>query len=486
MIRFSQDSMMKSTILIILSVIAIILVYSSDTITANSLIVLTILNIIQTAIIILYCLRGGKIKKRFTLFAFNVAYFILLQGSYAMNIGNTQYYGTHVFASVSSISYFNEAKGLMYILIAQMITFIAYSSKECQSKSIARIDQRYNESSGFIKWSKAFLVVGGIAAFTKLILKIVYVAAYGYLGTYLSGGSALYENVLLDLFDKFYYLGLYGYLAAFPNLKDAKKHIYIFLVYSFLTLLTGIRGELVINILFIVWYLSKRDEMKTEERVVLNKGRMFTLLVLGVISFSFLYEFGFSRFGQHSANSGFLNKILGFIDSQGGSGRLTALGLEHKDNMLPFISPFLMVFYPIRNFLLNNSIVRIFTGGVGGQGLNSLKVAPSFGSVLTYVTNPGSYLNGASMGTSYVAEVSVAFGLIGIIIASILLGKAFAKIDNIQLDRWSSNVLWMNAFVTLTYIPRHGTLQIIPESVAALLFVVLVKALAGAWKGRSQ
>ena len=138
----------------------------------------------------------------------------------------------------------------------------------------------------------------------------------------------------------------------------------------------------------------------------------------------------------------------------------------------------MMAFSPVRNFIINNSIVRLFTGGVLGQNISSLSRAGSFDSVLTFITNESAYFNGSGLGTSYVAELAVSYGAIGIIIFGLILGKLFYKIDHIKLSNWPNNVLWMNAFIVLTYIPRHAALQIIPESVSAILFVLLVSMLS--------
>lgn len=474
--RISKTAFNIIVVLLLLDNIALSLVFLGSDISINTLGVLTVLNIIQSAIVIIFC--ANKLKERFTLFSFNVAFFILLQGAYAMNIGNTRFYGTHVFAYVSHISYDNEAKGLMYILIAQSITFMSYFLFETNQEIDEKDTLLSNNNSSLRSWSRVFMLIGAIAAFVKVGLKITFVAVYGYLGTYLTNGTAFYENAVLDLFDKFYYLGLFGYLSTFPKIEKTKKHIYIFVLYSFLTLLTGIRGELVVNILFIVWYLSKRDEIIKDENTILNKRRILILSVIAVISFSLLYEFNYTRFGQHSSEKGILNKVLGFVEVQGGSGRLVGLSLEYRDDMLQYISPVMMIIYPVRNFLINNSLVRIFTGGVLGQSLEALRRTPSFGTVLTYVTNPGSYLNGSGMGTCYVAELATSYGIITILIFSAILGFLLTKIDKVRLSDWEKNVLCMNAFTVLTYIPRHSLLQILPDSAAAIIFVLIIKALA--------
>lgn len=430
----------------------------------------------------LFCFTNNRFKQCFALFSFNTAFLFLILGKYVTNFFNDDFWGVFVFNEISYISYYNELAGLVFIFLSLWSVFFSYQLgvNKKRKKTFSNITTSDEENININKvrfYCKSAMYIGAVAAFVKLFSKIMYVAEYGYLGTYLTIGNALYENPIIDLLDKFYLLGFLGYLATFPKKKKIGFPCILYLIYSVLSLFTGIRGEVVISILFLLWYLMKRDEKGVDKNLNISTSKIFALGICALFAFEFLLDFGSIRFGEAVSQAPLINKFLNFLDSQGGSGRLVALGLENREKILEYISPVLIVFAPVKNFLINNSFARLFTGGVLGQSVNSLLETPSFGAVITYVTNKSSYLSGAGLGTSYIAELAVSYGTIGVVLGNILLGRLLNKIDRITSSKWSGTVLLFNAFYYLVYIPRHEILQIIPESVALLLFIFLINNL---------
>ena len=440
---------------------------------------MVVLCVLLTITIYLYCFSKNRFKQCFALFSFNTAFLFLILGKYITNFSNDAFWGVFVFSEISHISYRNELAALTFIFLSLWCVAISYQlgSKSSKATTFANIAKENEENSRLCRirsYCKIAMYGGAIAAFIKLFAKIVFVAQNGYLGTYLTTGAAFYENPIIDLFDKFYLLGFLGFLATFPEKKKIKFPCTLYLLYSVLSLFTGIRGEVVISILFLLWYFMKRDEKRIDQKVNISSSKIFILALLALFAFEFLLDFGSIRLGGAASQDSFVNKLRDFLDSQGGSGRLVALGLENEEKILEYISPFLIVFAPVKNFLINNSLVRLITGGVLGQTMNTLLKAPSFGLVITYVTNKSSYLNGAGLGTCYIAELAISSGAIGIILGNVVLGQLLNKIDNITASKWSGTVLLFNSFYYLVYIPRHDTLQIIPESIALVLFIFLI------------
>lgn len=452
-------------------------------VTISTLQQLVWINLLLILIIFLYCITEKNIKNRFSLMAFNISFTILVMGSFLTSIGDNSFWGKHIFSSVSYISLENEAKGLVYIFLSLFSVFSAYQSNSLTKKrDINSLIRNFKSGSELdvnrIRyWSKIFMYIGAIAAFIKTGSMAMYTLRYGYLSTYLVT-DAFYQNPLIDLFDKFFLLGLHGYLATFPDRKAIHLPLLLLISYSCLSLLTGQRGTFVINCLFIVWYFMKRDAVKTNEKTLVSKPKLLILIIFGFCLLAFLYNFGYSRVGASSDSTSFLDSALSLIGDQGGSGRLVALSLENRERMLDFISPALMIFWPINNFLINNSIARIFTGGVLGQSANALLNSPRFSSVLTYITNREAYLNGAGLGTCYIAELAASYGAISVILFSFLLGKMFKTIDSITVGNWKKTVFLFYAFTVLIYIPRQATLSIIPESIALLLFILMISVLS--------
>lgn len=427
-------------------------------------------------ILFIFCLYRGNLKRRFSLFSFNTAFFILLVGRYITHLGDPSSYGRFVFTTVSQISLFNEGKGLLLMLISLNMVSFGYKMNirfTLGNTGIGKGGDYKNYNSDKLKlYTRITMIIGGAAAFTKLLGKVYYVARNGYLATYTNIGGAFYNNALIDMFDGFYLIGLYGYLACFPSKREVKRPIIVFMIYNILSLFTGVRGELVVGILFIVWYYFKREQVFPDEKNVFNKRRILLMGIFALFLANFLFDYGFKRVGRANVSGSFFSKLIMFISSQGGSGKLISLSLENEEAILQYISRPMILFAPLRNFLINNSLVRIFTGGAIGQNVNNLFRTGSLSGILTYITNPSSYLAGAGLGTCYISELVLSFGLFGVIVFNLVLGSLFQRIDNIQDERtWAQTTFLFRAFSLLVYIPRHSALQIIPECFVLFLYI---------------
>lgn len=449
---------------------------------------LVYLIIVLIFLILLFCFLFGNMKKRFTLGAFTISFTVLIMGSYISNITNSDFWGKFVFQTVSYFSLENEANGLMYIFLSLFSVFLAYQQKlkfriKLGNHSINTFKDKDTLDIEKVRyWTKVFMWIGAIATFIKTGSKIYFVMINGYLSTYLAS-NVFFNNPIIDLFDKFFVLGVFGYLATFPSYKNIKMPIALLMLYGCLSLGTGVRGEFVVYTLFVIWYLMKRDEIIISEKIIITRFKVFVLGVLGTVLIAILYNYGYYRRGLDSDSNSLITSVLSFINAQGGSGRIVALALENKNKMLEVMSPALMVFWPINRFLKNNAITRIFTGGVLGQSLEALRDSPTFSAVLTYITNPQAYLNGGGLGTCYIAELATSCGLVGVIAFNLILGKILKSLDNVDLGNWKKTVFLFNVFRIFIYIPRDSVLGIIPESVFLVLFIVLIGVLGRKTKG---
>lgn len=424
----------------------------------------------------MYCIWRGTIKEKFAFFSFNFAYIVLLLGTFICSAWRDNFWGKHIFAAIISyISMENEALGLFYIQLAQSTTFITYlllikQQPLCQVP-IANVTRFIN----IRLISKIIMIIGGIAAFTKVCTRVLFVMQNGYVATYLATGDALFQNPLIDLFDRFYYVGLFGYLATYPKVKCIVAPLILFGIYSFLSLLTGVRGELVVNVFFITWYCMKRDIFLYKAKTIFTKKRMVALsFIVTFLIIPFFFDYGYSRTGWKVKNIGHIDKIIGFFNAQGYSGRLVALGLQNQEEIFEYTSAPMIICAPIRNFIVNNSLIRMFTGVMLGQNSANISSVGLFGNVITFVTKPSVYFNGGGLGTSFVSELAVSYGAVGIIIFCILLGKLLCYLDQIDIQRWELNVWLMDAFRVIVFLPRGSTTDIIPLSFVPLLFIVFV------------
>ena len=451
-------------------------------VTFNNLNTLVIFDFILFVILFLYCISGHNIQKNIGLLCFSIAFFVLIMGQYFLALFDSTIYGKYIFTTVSTISLKNELTGLFVIFISLLCVSIGYivgkdSERPLFTEKKKALDLKNDIYS---RYSLYIMYIGAVASFIKLFAKIYYSQMNGYLSIYLNTGSALFTNPLLDMFDGFYMIGFIGLLASFPSRDKLKKPIMLYVLYTILSLFTGQRGDLVINIIFMMWYLSKYADIHSE-KPFLTRKKIILIGALSIFLISFLYTWGYSRVGVSVASESIDQKIRNFIYGQGGSGHLISLSLENIDSMEQYISKPSMILWPVENFIVNNSVVRLFTGGALGQSAGNIG---SFGGALTYITNRASFLNGSSVGTCYLAELFCSCGFIGIIIFNLILGKFIKKMDFIKPNNWKSNTLFIKIFLIIVYIPRQATLQFIPESVITIIFILIVSWLYNGKRGQ--
>ena len=246
-----------------------------------------ILNLIFVFVSVVFCFLKG-LKKSFGYLCFICTFSILILGQYFFGLFDKNIFGSFTFEATSTITYENELKSLYIILCSQLFVFLGYvalKDKNKEDNTIARkqCDSYYIKNIRF--FSKIIMIFGFFPAFLKVILTIIFVAKNGYLSLYLANSNA-YLNPILDLFDGFYIVGVFSYLATYPTKKDSIKALLVFAIFSFLTIFTGSRGQFVVNTIFIVWYLVKTDVLNISKK---NKRRIcFVGIPVAILLVSFL------------------------------------------------------------------------------------------------------------------------------------------------------------------------------------------------------
>ena len=326
-------------------------------------------------------------------------------------------------------------------------------------------------------WSKVIMYFGLSFAFIKLILKNRYALHYGYVALYLASDAA-YNSPLLDLFDGLYGVGFWGYMATLPDKKYFRLPVVLYIVFIILSILSGSRGFFVLEVLALIWYFMKKDISVANKKPVFSKKRIMLLGIAGFFVIVLLSKFGKTRVtGEYEAGS-LIMSFLMFFKAQGGSGRIIALSLENEQEIKQYLTGLMPVLAPLKSFLLNNSISRIFTGGFLGQNAENLAIVGNLSAVLTYITNSKAYLNGGGVGSNYNAELLMSGGIGLVIVFNILLGCCFAWMDGLKSLRWGQYTFVIFAFKVFMYLPRSSTLDIIPQSVIIVLFIIVVTMLS--------
>ena len=418
--------------------------------------------------------NGYKNNLSFIIFVFS--FFTLCVGSYALNIHNSNYYGKLVFHSTCSISYANEAKGLICMVISLFFIGIGYFFR-IKNNTINIIEETPHINH-IVVISKGIMIFGMIFAAIKMGSNIFRFVVFGYRSTYtgvtiLSGAFA----TIVDIFDGLYLIGFISYLATLPDIKRARLHIAFYILYSCSFLLIGSRGGFVTYILFLLWYFGKIDNLKDGKKI-LTKSRIFIILIVSFFLIAFLYNYQYIRNGISVKSTSVLDSFRSFFESQGLSGRLTALGLEYENEVKRYVSPFMIFFSPIILYVKRNAVFRIIFGSYAGQSLENLQRYPNFSWAITYATNPSSFLSGGGLGSNYIAETVLSGGVLLLVIYSVVVGVILSCIDGVKIGNWKSNYLLMTIFYYIIYIPRATALGVIPALVLPVIVMYIIKWLA--------
>lgn len=439
---------------------------------------LLIANLLLVSLVIIFSVMHG-IKEHFTLFAFTCSFAVFNLGAYLFNMGSADY-GIHVFHQINYISNYNVARTLIITYVTVLTYFIFYmipyyKNKKCKITSTKNINSSVMTSTIKVNINKIRFITrvimnfGMLFAFIKLANEILFVFRNGYNAYYL---TLSYNNPIVDLFDGLYTIGFFGFLATMPSKKEIKRPVFIFVVYSFATLFMGKRGVMITGILTVIWYFMKWDTSKLFNKKIITQKRMIYLTFLAVVLLGFMYQFQSIRvnsWNRSSADLGVFSSFFGIIESLGFSGKTLSLAFQYEKELHMFNS-FNILFNPIIRYISNNSVVRVFGGGYSTlQSLDALYKVGAFSGMLTYVTNPVAFFNGGGVGSNYLGELYVSYGIVSVLLFNMVLGYILYRMDNIATSKWQVRFIMIYAFNIFMFLPRSQAFEIIPNLVLPII-----------------
>ncbi len=211
------------------------------------------------------------------------------------------------------------------------------------------------------------------------------------------------ENVFIDIptylkiSSVFFQLGFMMLLGGKPSIRSFYIFGLIYLITFIPNLLMGLRAMFAVSFLFLFWYYTNIYNKK------INMIRAFITLFVVILLLQYI---AFIRVKADVENNLF-KTVLTFLTSQSQSMYVLSYYIQYNDvvnqiNNYPYLlDPLISWLYP------------------SGQSLEVLNSRSALGHQLTYVVNPDYYFVGASLGTSFIAEI-YEFGMLGIIIGAIL------------------------------------------------------------------
>ena len=254
-------------------------------------------------------------------------------------------------------------------------------------------------------------------------------------------------------------------------------------------LLIGRRAVLASVALFVVWYLVYYFGYQKKK---MPSRYLFILVILAVVGMLLFWFVERVRSDSDEA-FGFFGAIRDFMVSTGGSDSVIANTI-HRAHDFPKCG-IVYLLNPIKEALFNNVLVRkfieIFTGYAApslAQGEEYVQAHDSFAHWISYLVNSELYCNGYGMGTSFVAELYLAFGRIGVLFGSAGIGLLIFKLSktNIRSLSVGSTALKMQLIYYLFTLPRSGVFDCATNLLYLLCAVLIFRLLCFAFGLRAR
>lgn len=281
------------------------------------------------------------------------------------------------------------------------------------------------------------------ATLVSTFMQIRFVQSVGYLESYTSDAGGAGVPTIIAYLAKFTLLALSLYLATKPSKKQAIIPLLAYEFYACLTLLTGQRYPFIGISMYILIYLLIRSR---NERRWLKRKHIILLVISAPLLMIFMTAYDSIRLGKTFSFDSIWNTIEDFFIQQGGSINVIRRTINNAEQLKDMN---LVSFHSTYSALFENGISRrlfnitTYSGNSFERAMHSNDLAHR----LSYIAYGNEYLAGKGTGSSYIAELLHDFGLIGVLLGSIVYGFLFGKVNNIAFN----NKIWDGIRLTIIY-----------------------------------
>lgn len=252
---------------------------------------------------------------------------------------------------------------------------------------------------------------------------VMYVIQYGYTSYYL-----YYSSRVPSIIRQIGYMApmaLFIFLATMPQKKEAKKPIFLYVVYLLLTLGTGRRVNFMTGLLIIFAYALIRNIVNPEKRPWLTKKAITALVLSLPVLITVMYLFEYFRSDSYVGSASDYSPLLGFFVRQGTSINVIKYAELFSDRLNP------EAHYSLYNLIkwlqgsgsiLNDLFSLDFDFSMGKQTVLTATQGTYLADFVSYNANKSSYLTGMGYGSCYIEELYVDFGYFGVFCGNFIYG----------------------------------------------------------------
>lgn len=365
--------------------------------------------------------------ERSALFAFLIAFFTFLVGRQTLE--RFQLHAVLLFFP-EELNCFSE-KLLLISLVSFGIGFIIYTRKPKKE-----VQQSTN-------WVKSIQYVSKLVFYFSILFLLIsiadtafYVLKNGYLSYYTSYSRRV--PYLVSKIGDMSVVAFWIFMATLPKRTECRLAIALYLLQLAATLFTGQRYPFVSGLLVLFIYFNYRNTVcKIDEKKWVDSKILIGCIILSPVLIALLNTINQVRFG--SLGQGIDNHFLSnFFYQQGVSinviKRSIKFGEQLPDGKLFSLSNF---FTALEGNLISRKLGMVsYSGNTVEHALYGNSLAHS----LSYVVLGKEYLQGAGLGSSYIAEVYHDFGYIGVIIVNLFYGILFKSISLHKKGVWKVSI----------------------------------------------
>lgn len=417
---------------------------------------------ISTMILFLsvFCTQLAKRERNLLLILFLITFFIFLQSRvFVRLVVDHEEYEYFRFSTMKSI-YSQIFFSLMGLQVGSFLRIKSYESKA------EFVESRYNVHA-LTFTAKIFTVVAWICQLLTVMEKVTFYTV-GFGGLLHTEFSSRLPSIVVSV-SYLYIFSFCIFLATKPSKKECMPLFLMYIVLAATKLFYGSRGDFILGLMFAFVYFCIRDRIRAEDEEKWVTRRIISLALISIPFLILLVVFvGVYRRGGSFSFVSFGNILHEFFDSQGISINVLGHVYEHKDD---FPQPgFLYMFDSLYTFITTNPVSRLLFG-THRYGLNTVERAiygTSLEQTISYIVAPTTYLNGSGMGTSYVAEVYLAGGYIGLFAFNLIFSIVLDKIRRYNYSKLVPSTLCLIFIESMFIIPRNSVDSFVGEFLSVL------------------
>lgn len=318
------------------------------------------------------------------------------------------------------------------LVVSLLFLFFGYFLSEKSSRSINGADsssqgvavlRKQEYYYAIRRISKGLVYFCSVFALIEVIEQISFFRSHSYIELYSDFRGSL--PYLVYKFANLFSLSAYIYYSTLPSKDESKFVNILFVIIPLLYLFTGRRGIAILPLLLYITYCFIRNHITPSDKWIGRRGMLFI-----TITFPFVCAFMFlmSQYRQGNSTGGMdaiamINEF--FLQT---SSSVDIIGMTYDLRyQLPEKHVFLLG--PIYDVIYGSGLNSLL--GFGSFSRNTAEFAmsgKSLGSFLSYNFITTRYLEGAGVGSCYIAEAYADLGWIGIILINILYGIILYRI----------------------------------------------------------